>query len=130
MDDVRARADTESRLTLIYDGDCQFCTAVQRLVRRWDRTGHIELIPSQDSTIPSRFPALSFAGCTEAMHLIDAQGRDWQGAEAVRELLNVLPGGRGIGWIFRIPGVPWIAARAYRIIARHRYVWGRTGPPR
>jgi len=123
-------SDSGTRPTLIYDGDCRFCAAVQRLVRRWDRRGRVEYIPSQDAVIPSRFPGLSFAGCTEAMHLVDAHGRDWQGAEAVRELLKILPLGRSIGWVFLVPGAPWIAARAYRVIARHRYFWGRTCAPR
>jgi len=118
------------KTVLIYDGDCRFCTAVQRALRRWDRSRRVEFIPSQDPIVARRFPGLSFSGCTDAMHVVDADGRDWQGARAARELLRVLPWGTPLGWAFDLPGVPRLAARVYRWIAANRYAMGRTCPRR
>ena len=44
--------------------------------------------------------------------------------EAIEELLNILPRGRLISWVFKIPLVRGFADRFYRWFARNRYKLG------
>ena len=51
-------------------------------------------------------------------------GSTWQAAAALEELLNVLPKGRLISWLFSIPFARPLADRFYRWFARNRYRMG------
>jgi predicted DCC family thiol-disulfide oxidoreductase YuxK len=51
-------------------------------------------------------------------------GRTWQAAAALEELLNALPKGRLISWLFRIPFVRPLVDQFYRWFARNRYRMG------
>jgi predicted DCC family thiol-disulfide oxidoreductase YuxK len=103
-----------------------------RLVEAWDRQGRIDARPLQ-STDLSRF-GIAPEAAEEAMHLVAPGGSVWRGAEAAREILGVVPGGRPLAWLFRLPGVLPIAERIYRWIARRRHRFGcssdvcRRGP--
>src|SRR6266704_3243962 len=105
------RAD-RTRPTLIYDGECGFCQRSVDLLRRWDRERRIALVPFQDRARVAAFhiplPALA-----AAMHLVlpPPDGRVLSGADAVPELLELLPGKRGLAWGFRVPGVARVARR-------------------
>ena len=57
-----------------------------------------------------------------AMHLVlpPPDGRVLSGADAVPELLGLLPGKRWLAWGFRVPGVAPVARRLYAWIARRR----------
>jgi predicted DCC family thiol-disulfide oxidoreductase YuxK len=50
-----------------------------------------------------------------------SDGKTWQGAAALEELLKVLPRGRSISWLFRIPFARPVAEKFYRLFARNRY---------
>lgn len=108
--------------TLIYDGDCEFCRRSVRLVDRWDVRGRIEPVPFQSANLERYGIARSAA--EEAMHVVDPDGAVWRGAEAAREILRLLPAGRPLGWLFRLPGVPALAERTYAWIARRRHRFG------
>ena len=47
-----------------------------------------------------------------------------QGAAAIEKLLDVLPRGGWIAWVFDIPFVRKLADRLYRWVARNRYRLG------
>jgi len=53
-----------------------------------------------------------------------SDGRTWQGAAAIEEIINAMPKGWLISWIFRIPFVRPLAERFYRWFARNRYRLG------
>jgi predicted DCC family thiol-disulfide oxidoreductase YuxK len=50
-----------------------------------------------------------------------SDGKTWQGAAALEELLKVLPRGRLVSWMFRIPFARPVAEKFYRLFARNRY---------
>ncbi len=110
--------------TLVYDGDCAVCTRIVRVIDRWDRRGEIETVPFQNADVTARFPWIPPEEYTEAMQLVGPGGRTWAGAEAVEQLLAILPRGRLIAWIFRVPFVGRLADRCYRWFARNRYRFG------
>ncbi len=108
--------------TLIYDGDCEFCRRQVDRVEGWDRNGRIQPIPFQSADL-ERY-GVDRSAAEEAMHLITPRGEVFRGAEAAREVLRRLPGLRWAAAVFAIPGVPAIAERVYRWIARRRHRFG------
>jgi predicted DCC family thiol-disulfide oxidoreductase YuxK len=110
--------------TVVYDGDCRVCTRLANALRKWDRNGLLEVVSSQQPGVMARFPWIPARAYVEALQLVAADGTTWQGAVAIEQLLNVLPKGRLIAWIFRIPFIRPLADRFYRWFARNRYRLG------
>lgn len=110
--------------TLVYDGMCRMCTRLSNVLRKWDTGRQIEVVPSQATGVMARFPWIPSRAYAEAIQLVGPGGETWQGAAAVEQLLNVLPRGGWIGWVFRIPYVRALADRIYRWVARNRYRMG------
>jgi predicted DCC family thiol-disulfide oxidoreductase YuxK len=120
------RADAHP--TLIFDGECGLCRdAVDRL-RRWDRERVLRFVPFQDASEVARF-GIALPALAGAMHLVFPDGRVYAGADAVPELLKLLPRRRWWASLFRIPGVMPLARRIYARIAsrRHCLVRGAGG---
>ncbi|MEX2179635.1 MAG: DUF393 domain-containing protein [Gemmatimonadaceae bacterium] len=107
--------------TLVFDGMCTMCGRLARLLVTWDRQCEIEVVPSQAAGVMARFPWIPASAYSQAIQLIGPGGQTWQGAAAVEQLLDMLPRGRWIAWIFSIPFVRTIADRVYRWVARNRY---------
>jgi len=110
--------------TLVYDGTCRMCTKLANALRKWDHQREIEVVPSQELGVMARFPWIPARAFSEAIQLVGPGGATWQGAQAVEQLLHVLPRGRWIAWVFRIPFVRALADRVYRWVARNRYHLG------
>jgi len=94
------------------------------VLRNWDRGRELEIVPSEAPGVTARFPWIPPRAYREALQLIGPDGRTWQGSAAIEQLLNVLPKGKLISWIFRIPFVPGLADRFYRWFAKNRYRLG------
>jgi predicted DCC family thiol-disulfide oxidoreductase YuxK len=58
------------------------------------------------------------------VQLVGPGGTTWQGAAAIERLLDVLPRGGLLGWVFSVPFVRALADRFYRWFARNRYRLG------
>jgi len=113
------------RYTVIYDGRCKVCGRMVKLLTKWDRRHELEIIPSQAPGVCERFPWIPARAYIESIQVVrTTDGRTWQAAAALEELLNILPKGRLISWLFRIPFVRPIVDRFYRWFARNRYKLG------
>ena len=111
--------------TVIYDGYCKVCGRMVRMLAKWDRNHVLEIIPSQDAGVRARFPWIPARSYSESIQVVRASdGRTWQGAAALEQLVKVLPKGRLISWLFKIPLVRPLADRFYRSFARNRYKFG------
>jgi predicted DCC family thiol-disulfide oxidoreductase YuxK len=110
--------------TVVYDGTCKVCGRLVTLLRKWDRSQEMEIVPSQQPGVMARFPWIPARAYVEAVQLIGPGGRTWSGAAAIEQLLNVLPKGRLLSWVFKIPFVRVIADRFYKWFARNRYHFG------
>ncbi len=110
--------------TCVYDGTCKVCTRLANVLRKWDHNDQVEVVPSQAPGVMARFPWISAHAYAEALQLVGPHGRTWQGAAAIEQLLCVLPKGRLVAWIFKVPFVRTIADRFYRWFARNRYRLG------
>ena len=110
---------------VVYDGDCSVCERIVLRLEQWDDHDLLEIIPSQRDDVRARFPWIPHSAYAESLQLIrTADGRTWQGGAAVEQLLDVLPRGRRISWVFSVPFVRAIADRLYRWFARNRYQLG------
>jgi predicted DCC family thiol-disulfide oxidoreductase YuxK len=103
--------------TLVYDGDCGFCTTSVRWVTRL-HLGADVVIPWQQADLAAL--GLTAQQCQAKLQWVDG-GRTSSGHEAVARLLlrSALPW-RPLGALLLLPPVSWLAARAYDLIAANR----------
>ena len=117
--------NTSRRYTVIYDGQCNVCTRSVELLTKWDRNHDLEIIPSQTPGVREKFPWITPRAYADSIQVVRNQdGKTWQGAAALEELLDVLPKGRLISWLFRIPLVRPLVDKSYGWFARNRYRLG------
>lgn len=111
--------------TVVYDGNCNVCKKLVRVLTEWDTQKKLEIIPSQTPGVQARFPWIPVSAYLESVQVIRASdGKTWQGAAALEQLLDVLPKGCLFSWIFSIPFARPLAERFYRWFARNRYKLG------
>jgi predicted DCC family thiol-disulfide oxidoreductase YuxK len=111
--------------TVIYDGHCKVCGRMVKLLARWDRNHLLEIIPSQAPGVHARFPWIPEQAYTESVQLIrSSDGKTWQAAGALEELMKIMPKGRLFSWLFKIPFVRPLVDKLYRWFARNRYRMG------
>lgn len=112
-----------------YDGHCRVCTEQAQKLARLGR-GKIALRSFQEAGALDAFPGLTHEACMRELKLVDARGRLFGGAEAVVRALNIgrpVLGKVALGYY--VPGVRWLADRAYAWVARNRYkLFGRIRP--
>ena len=111
--------------TVVYDGSCRVCGKIVKALDKWDANKQLEIIPSETPGLDARFPWIPESAYVESLQLIRARdGKTWQGAASIEQLLDVLPRGKIASWIFSIPFARPLAERAYRWFARNRYRLG------
>jgi predicted DCC family thiol-disulfide oxidoreductase YuxK len=117
--------EPSGRYTVIYDGDCRVCGRIVDVLTRWDRNRELEIVASQDPGVHERFPWIQPRAYVESMQVIrTSDGKTWEGAAALEVLLDVLPKGRLISWMFAVPLVRPLVGKFYRWFARNRYRLG------
>jgi predicted DCC family thiol-disulfide oxidoreductase YuxK len=110
---------------VVYDGSCNVCSRIVDVLQRRDLAKRLEIISSGAAMDAGRFPWIPPSAYRESLQVIrTADNRTWQGAAAVEQLLDVLPKGPFISWIFSIPFARPIAEKLYRAFARNRYRLG------
>lgn len=103
--------------TLVFDGDCGFCTSAVRLLPR--------LRLRADRVVPWQLADLDALGltpeqCAEAVHWVD-EGGTASGHRAVARLLQASGPAWGLlGRAMLLPGISALAARAYALVADNR----------
>ena len=110
--------------TVVFDGTCTICGKLVKMLRKWDRQAMLEILPSQNSCVRSRFPWIPDRAYLESVQLIGPGGQTWQGAAAVEHIIDLMPKGKLLTWVFSIPFVRPLAERFYRWFARNRYKMG------
>jgi predicted DCC family thiol-disulfide oxidoreductase YuxK len=110
--------------TVVYDGMCKVCTRLAKLLRKWDRPHKLEVVSSQTPGVMARYPWIPPRAFAEALQMVARDGTTWSGAAAIERLLDVLPKGKLISWIFEIPFVRRFADKLYRWFAKNCYRLG------
>ena len=112
-------AKSRERPLLLYDGDCAFCTKCAQLVERRIRP-EAEIVAWQFADLP----ALGITGeqAADAVQWVQIDGTVRSGHEAIAAMLNTAGRAWGlIGRVLLLPGISWVAAKVYRLVARNRY---------
>jgi predicted DCC family thiol-disulfide oxidoreductase YuxK len=109
------------RPTLVFDGDCGFCTASVNWLKRWCRPA-ARFVPWQELELGAH--GLTEAQVTRAVQWLPTSDSTpiRSGAQAVaRLLLRSRWPWRPIGALMMVPPISWLAALGYRVIAANRY---------
>jgi predicted DCC family thiol-disulfide oxidoreductase YuxK len=107
-----------ARPVLVFDGDCAFCTRSAHVLERigpdaevvaWQLTDLAEL-------------GITEAQAAEAVQWVQADGTVRSGHEAIAGILSTAgPVWKVSGRVLLLPGISWLAARVYRLVADNRY---------
>ncbi len=112
-------------ITLLFDGNCDFCRRSLTLLLRFDVLRNIELVNANErQLVVRRFPNLVDADFDNAMFAVDPDGRIYRGFYAFRAALWSSPLLVPMAWIWHIPGIPLLGIRIYAWIARNRHSLG------
>lgn len=106
---------------LIYDGNCPFCRRGIQWLRRLDWLDCFECIPAASRRAVQVAPAISYETLMTAVHCITVEGRVIKAAAALRFAGLRVPLLAPLALICYLPGLSWLAEKAYRAIARRRY---------
>jgi len=117
-----------ARMTVLFDGDCRFCTGSAHTIRRWFGRERIELRNFQEPGALEATPTITHAAAMKKMHVVAADGRVFAGAEAFARILAGVPVAGWIAFAYYVPGLRQLVDLAYALVARYRYrLFGRTG---
>lgn len=108
--------------TLVFDGDCGFCTTSIHWAERWCRPA-VRFVPWQELDLEAH--GLTFEAVTTAVQWLGPRSTERpvpKGSAAIaRTLLRSRWPFRPIGALMLVPPVSWLAAGVYRVIANNRY---------
>jgi predicted DCC family thiol-disulfide oxidoreductase YuxK len=105
--------------TLVFDGDCAFCTRSAEVARR--------VLPAGVQVVPWQRADLAAAGVTaerarSEVVWISADGAVAGGAPAVAQALRAAgPPWSLAGLLLSLPPLRWVAPFGYRLVAANRY---------
>jgi predicted DCC family thiol-disulfide oxidoreductase YuxK len=119
-----AAAAGGAKTTVVYDGACRVCGKLARLLQAWDRQGRLEVVPSGGALLKERFPDITRDEYEQSLQVITPDGTRYQRGDAIEKLLQTLPMGWLLSWVFRIPGARGLVDRFYRWFASNRYWFG------
>lgn len=109
---------TPGDAVLIFDGDCAFCTSCVDFLERWVHPD-AEIVAWQFADLPAL--GVSEEEASDAVQWVAADGGVRAGHEAIAAMLSSAgPVWRVAGRVLVLPGISWVAARAYRLIADNR----------
>lgn len=114
--------------TVIYDGTCNLCVTLVRLLERLDQGQTFQYVPMQDEATLEQWQ-ISAADCEQGMILIDQDNpaQRWQGSDAAEEIGHILPMGNVFVQAYRaLPGAKSAGDSFYAFIRDNRYgLFGR-----
>ena len=122
---VSGRCAPGRTYVVVYDGGCNVCRKLVTTLERWDRNHELEIIASDAPGLAERFPWIPARAYNESIQVVRcADGLTSQGAAAIEVLIDAMPKGRLVSWIFSLPFARPIAENGYRWFARNRYYLG------
>ncbi len=107
------------RLTLIFDGSCDFCTRTVRFFRALDRHERLTIVPFQQPGLPESH-GLTIAQCEQSIWALTPDGFPYSAAAAANLTAATALGSAVPLWLYAIPLVTALQERAYHAIAAIR----------
>lgn len=108
---------------VIYDGNCNLCVGLVRLLESLDQGRQFRYIPMQDQNTLKEFD-ISPQDCEAGMILINLEhpNQRWQGSNAAEEIGRQLPLGSVFVEAYRaLPGVKATGDQVYSYVRDNRY---------
>lgn len=108
---------------VIYDGNCNLCVNLVKLLAQLDQGCQFRFAPMQDQATLDQF-GITPQTCELGLILIQANDptQRWQGSAAAEEIGRLLPAGSGFVSAYRaIPGLKGLGDRVYEQIRDNRY---------
>ena len=107
-----------ARPVLVFDGDCAFCT---NCAHGLERIGpNAEIVAWQLTDLAEL--GITAEQASDAVQWVEVDGAVRSGHEAIAAVLGTAgPRWRFVGRALTLPGLSWLAARAYRMVANNRY---------
>jgi len=105
---------------ILFDGHCRLCREAAKHFERLLGSRGSELRSFREEGVLEAFPGIPLERCEQKMQLVQADGRVFEGAEAVVRAL----GRRWFGkllFVYYVPGLRQVADGLYGVIARHRF---------
>jgi predicted DCC family thiol-disulfide oxidoreductase YuxK len=113
--------------TLIFDGECGFCTRSRDLLVKLDRRHRIRTLPFQRPGAPEE-AGVSVDELRKSVYWRADDGSTYAGAEAVNAALSTALGTGLPLRVYRLPGVRKLQDAAYRWVAANRHKLPGTTP--
>lgn len=111
---------------ILFDGHCRLCLGAAKQFERLLGGSGSELRSFREEGVLAAFPGISLERCEQKMQLVQADGRVFEGAEAVVRALGRGRLGRLL-FVYYVPGLRQVADWLYGLIARHRFrIAGKT----
>lgn len=129
MNDNRRLRET---LYVLYDGRCNLCLGtVERLRAMRNLQAELQYVPLQalEGEHPPDVPGrerLDPDAMRAQLHVVQADGAVYAGAEAIVRIMRAMPGLRLLSRLYAVPGLGKLADIAYRYVAKRRYDWFGT----
>lgn len=108
---------------VIYDGTCNLCVTLVRLLESLDKGAQFNYVPMQDESALEQWH-ITPTDCEQGMILLnpDQPEERWQGSDAAEEIGRRLPMGEVFVQAYRsLPGAKSTGDGFYRFIRDHRY---------
>ncbi len=110
---------------VIFDGNCQLCTAQVSRLAKWDTRGRLAFLSLHDPEVSRRYPHLTYEVLMRDMVVVDRHGRFHHGAAALREIARRIPRlWPLVPWLY-LPGTMPLWQWLYRQVADRRYRFNR-----
>ncbi len=125
--DLPDPGDQPGSPVVVYDGQCNFCRAGVRRLRKLDWTGKLTFLSLHDSRVGTFCPGRSAGQLNEEMVIVTPGGVQHGGAEALKYLTRTLPVLYPAMPVMHFPGTGWLWRAGYRQLAKRRYsIAGKT----
>lgn len=112
------------QIKVIYDGNCQFCTASIEMLKPMDLWGRLAFVNYQtQENFQSLHPDLTKEKAHSQLYVIDLKGNLHGGFFAFRKMAFVLPMLYPLLLVFYFPGSGVVGPLVYRWVAEHRYLF-------
>jgi predicted DCC family thiol-disulfide oxidoreductase YuxK len=108
----------EAQWPVLYDDDCGFCKWSLDKLLAWDRRRNLRPVAIQSDEGQALLAEVPEAERLDSWHLVSPAGEVQSAGAAAEPLARLLPGGRPLGFLFRV--FPRPTERAYRFVADHR----------
>lgn len=109
---------SETRATLVYDGDCGIC---RYWVNYWEQLTDNSVCYRTYQDTAANFPSIPLEEFKRSIQLIEPNGRVSSGAAATYRVLSYAPGHQGWSWAYdHVPGVAPLSEYAYTFFSRRR----------